>query len=222
VTHPFGYSVHAAVFGREEMERLSQELDGPALPRTRAGARHVLVLAAVRTVTTDPRLVHLAQPYVGAAPVPYRATLFDKSSASNWLVTWHQDLGLPMAWRTDHPAWGPWSIKAGQLYAIAPAEALERIVALRVHLDDSTATNGPLRVLPGTHDRGVLEDAEVQRLAVAIASVDCLCPAGGVVAMRPLAVHASSKAIDGRRRRVLHIEYAASLDIAEGIRLARA
>ena len=81
--------------------------------------------------------------------------------------------------------------------------------------------NGPLRVLPGTHDRGVLEDAEVERLAAAIAPMDCLCPAGGVVAMRPLVVHASSKARDGQPRRVLHIEYAPSLDIADGLRLAR-
>ena len=31
------------------------------------------------------------------------------------------------------------------------SEALERVIALRIHLDDSTADNGPLRVLPGTH-----------------------------------------------------------------------
>lgn len=80
------------------------------------------------------------------------------------------------------------------LYAIAPASALSRIVALRVHLDDSTRDNGPLRVLPGTHNRGVLEDADIHALGAAIPPVECLTGAGGVVAMRPLTVHASSKA----------------------------
>ena len=118
------------------------------------------------------------------------------------------------------PEWGPWSTTVGVLYAIAPPTALARVVALRVHLDDSTAANGPLRVLPGTHERGVLDDAEVHRLAKTIPPVDCLCAAGGVVAMRPLTVHASSKAAGDRPRRVLHIEYAPCLDLAAGVRLA--
>ena len=38
--------------------------------------------------------------------------------------------------------------------------------------------------------------------------------------MRPLLVHASSKAETDRRRRVLHIEYADSLDIGAGLQLS--
>jgi ectoine hydroxylase-related dioxygenase (phytanoyl-CoA dioxygenase family) len=117
---------------------------------------------------------------------------------------------------------GPWSVKAGVLYAIAPAAALEKIIALRVHLDDATWENGPLRVLPGTHERGVLEDAAVHALAATIAPVECVAPAGGVVSMRLLSVHASSKATNDRSRRVLHIEYAAALDLPGGAKLATA
>jgi len=64
--------------------------------------------------------------------------LFDKSAASNWLVAWHQDTALPVDRRIDDMSWGPWSVKGGVLHAIAPASALVTIVALRVHLDDST------------------------------------------------------------------------------------
>ena len=99
-------------------------------------------------------------------------------------------------------------MKSGVLYAHAPASALEQVVALRVSLDDSTAANGPLRVLPGTHLLGVLTDEAIERCARDIAAVDCTIAAGGVVAMRPLTVHASSKAKTDRPRRVLHIEYA--------------
>ena len=38
--------------------------------------------------------------------------------------------------------------------------------------------------------------------------------------MRPLTVHASSKATTTRPRRVLHIEYASSLDLGDGVTLA--
>lgn len=52
-----------------------------------------------------------------------------------------------------------------------------------------------------------------------VAAVDCTVPAGGVAAMRPLIVHASSKAESDLPRRVLHIEYAPSLDLGDGVRL---
>ena len=157
---------------------------------------------------------------IGESPVPFRATLFDKSTATNWLVAWHQDTALPLRERRDVAGWGPWSVKAGITYARAPVSALCRVVALRLHIDDSTADNGPLRVLPGTHTRGVLSDAELARVAHHVHAVDCVTPAGGLVAMRPLLVHASSKAETDLRRRVLHIEYADALVVGDGLELA--
>jgi ectoine hydroxylase-related dioxygenase (phytanoyl-CoA dioxygenase family) len=135
-------------------------------------------------------------------------------------VAWHQDTALPVNQEVGDPSWGPWSHKGGVLHAIAPASALERIVAVRVHLDDSTHANGPLRVLPGTHRGGVLPHDEIQRLAGAAMPVECVAASGGIVAMRPLVVHASSKARDAKPRRVLHIEYATSVHLGGGIELA--
>jgi ectoine hydroxylase-related dioxygenase (phytanoyl-CoA dioxygenase family) len=105
-------------------------------------------------------------------------------------------------------------------YAHAPAGTLSQIVALRIQLDDSTADNGPLRVLPRTHRLGVLTDDEIQVLAARIEPVDCVAAKGGVIAMRPLLVHASSKSRVEMPRRVLHIEYAAADSIAAPLRLA--
>jgi hypothetical protein len=106
------------------------------------------------------------------------------------------------------------------LHAIAPAAALATVVALRVHLDDSTLANGPLRVLPGTYAGGVLTHDDIQRFAGVVPPVECVSSLGGVVAMRPLVVHASSKASDHQPRRVLHIEYAATVHLGAGIELA--
>ena len=164
----------------------------------------------------------LAAEMLGADAVPFRATFFDKSPASNWLVPWHQDTALPMAKRPDPEAagWGPWSIKEGIHYAHAPAWALERVVAVRLHLDPSTADNGPLRVLPGTHHLGVLTDDEVAQLAHRSVGVSCLASSGGVLLMRPLLIHSSAKVVNGLPRRVLHIEYATTRELAPGLRLA--
>jgi len=161
----------------------------------------------------------MAQQILGGAALPFRATLFDKSPTSNWLVVWHQDTALPLCERREVPGWGPWSIKDGVNYAHAPASALEQVLALRLHLDDSIAENGPLRVLPGTHSLGVLSDQALGDLSRQIVSIDCTVPRGGILAMRPLVVHSSSKSQSNVPRRVLHLEYAASLVFDEGLTL---
>jgi hypothetical protein len=211
-----GFSIHDRVFSRHLMLDVLAALDDANLIRTRPGARHVLAVPAVRSLADHPALLEIAREYVGLQALPFRATLFDKSAVSNWLVTWHQDTALPMKSRTETPGWGPWSIKGGVLHAIARAAALERLVALRVHLDDSGADNGPLRVLPHTHTSGILRHEEIEKLALTVAPVDCLTDAGGVVGMRPLAVHASSKALTDRPRRVLHSEFAPAASLAGG------
>jgi hypothetical protein len=188
--------------------------------RGRAGARHLLRQSMVRAVANDPRLARLAGSVVGRSAQPFKATLFDKSPTSNWLVTWHQDLALPLARRVEAPGWGPWTRKRGQLYALAPAEALEQVVALRLHLDDSTLENGPLRVLAGTHRDGRLSEQQIAERVATATPIDCVVPSGGVIVMRPLVLHASSKSTSAMPRRVLHIEYAATVTLGSGIELA--
>ncbi len=215
-----GFASIPGIISEREIDRLQVTLKQSALPRSRAGMRHAMRSAGVAAVARDVRLMELAQEVLGAAAVPFRATLFDKSPVSNWLVVGHQDTALPLRVRREIPGWGPWSLKDGVNYAHAPASALEQVLALRLHLDDSVAENGPLRVLPGTQTLGVLSDEALHSLSTQIASVDCLVTRGGVLAMRPLVVHASSKSHSTAPRRVLHIEYAAALTIADGMELA--
>ena len=179
--------------------------------------RHVMRNPRVTALARDSRLMAMAQEVLGRAALPFRATLFDKSRTSNWLVVWHQDTALPLCERREVPGWGPWSIKHGVNYAHAPASALEQVLALRLHLDDSIAENGPLRVLPGTHSLGVLSDEALRDLSIQIEAIDCTVPRGGILAMRPLVVHSSSKSQSNVPRRVLHMEYAASLVFNQGL-----
>jgi ectoine hydroxylase-related dioxygenase (phytanoyl-CoA dioxygenase family) len=215
-----GFEIFPAILERHEVADIAASLEQTAVERSRAGTRHLMRHPAVQQVARDPRLVAVALRFLGASAIPFRATLFDKAPDHNWLVAWHQDTALPLRERRDASGWGPWSIKAGITYAHAPAPALSRVIALRVHVDDSGQGNGPLRVLPGTHLQGVMTDADVARCARDVDAVTCVSPGGGVVAMRPLLVHASSKAQTDQRRRVLHIEYAESLDMGDGLELA--
>jgi hypothetical protein len=213
-----GFAISSGVLGSEEVSGLARALDDVTL-RSRAGVRHLMSQPAVHALATDVRLVALAERWIGPDAKPYRATLFDKSKSSNWLVVWHQDTALPLRLHRDVPGWGPWSTKRGVPYAHAPAAALNGVVALRVHLDDSGLDNGPLRVLPGSHQLGVLSGDAIHELTLRVSAHECVVGRGGVIAMRPLLVHASSKSVSDAPRRVLHIEYAGSFHLGHELEL---
>jgi ectoine hydroxylase-related dioxygenase (phytanoyl-CoA dioxygenase family) len=214
------FAIFSEVFTSGEIQSLLQQLALTPLPRSRAGMRYAFRHPAALAVARDARLVGIAKQILGCEPLPFGATLFDKSPASNWIVVWHQDTALPLRARNDSAGWGPWSVKDGVIYAHAPDHALRRVVALRLHLDDSVFETGPLRVLPKTHAMGVLTDDAIHDLSDRITPVDCLVPRGGILAMRPLIVHASSKSKSELPRRVLHITYAGSDAIGDGLELA--
>ena len=215
-----GFALIPQVMPQCEVTSLLCALDDLVHRRGRAGIRHILNHPRVRAIAYDARMLGIARTVLGKTVLPFRATLFDKSPGSNWLIAWHQDTALPLTEKRETSGWGPWSVKDGINYAHAPAKALEQVLALRLHLDDSTNENGPLRVLPGTHDLGVLSDDEVEQRANQERPVDCLTAEGGVLAMRPLLIHASSKSTSPLPRRVLHIEYAASMWVGGGLQLA--
>jgi ectoine hydroxylase-related dioxygenase (phytanoyl-CoA dioxygenase family) len=215
-----GFAIVPQVVAAPTISRILDALSESAVRRTRAGIRNVLRIPAIRELATQENLLELARQVLGPGAIPYRTTLFDKSAQSNWLVVWHQDTALPLRERRDVRGWGPWSVKEGVVCAHAPASALEQVLAIRVHLDDSNEQNGPLRVLPSTHNSGVLNDDQLNALASQEAAIDCCVASGGVLLMRPLLVHASSKAKSNEPRRVLHIEYASTLVCGNGLELA--
>jgi ectoine hydroxylase-related dioxygenase (phytanoyl-CoA dioxygenase family) len=203
-----GYALIPDVWSAREVLALLVSLADLSSRPGQGGIRHVLHHPVVSVIANDRRLQDMAQTVLGENAFPFRATLFDKSPDANWLVSWHQDTALPLVEKIETPGWGPWSVKDGFHYAHAPAYALNKVLALRLHFDDSTPANGPLRVLSGTHRMGVLTDDDVARLAAELDPVECLIAKGDIMAIRPLLIHASSKSQTQIPRRILHIEYA--------------
>jgi ectoine hydroxylase-related dioxygenase (phytanoyl-CoA dioxygenase family) len=214
-----GYCLHENVLSASECDYLIATLAKYKEPNGRAGIRHLMRVPEVQALASDSRLLQIAQQALGSNAIPFRATLFAKSGRANWLVSWHQDTALPLQSHFRSDDWQGWSMKKGILYAHAPAWALQRIVALRVHLDAATSDNGALRVIPGSHRFGILSDEEIHHFAQKQAN-DCLLSRGDVLAMRPLLLHASSKARLDMPRRVLHIEYVEDLKLTPEIYLA--
>ena len=143
-----------------------------------------------------------------------KAIYFDKPAGSNWLVAWHQDLMINVDCRASLPGFGPWTSKAEGVSVQPPVAVLENIVTIRIHLDDCDATNGALKVVPGSHRHGVLPAA-----VIASHTPDatiCAVPAGGAMLMKPLLLHASSRSTSPRPRRVMHLEFG-SVELPAGL-----
>ena len=118
------------------------------------------------------------------------------------------------------PRWRRWLVLGLRLTGVA---ALLGIIALvvTVYVTESQLPSfDELKSSPNGQMIRVLADDGIHDLGVRITPVDCVAAKGGVVAMRPLLVHASSKSRTEMPRRVLHIEYAASDSIADPLRLA--
>jgi ectoine hydroxylase-related dioxygenase (phytanoyl-CoA dioxygenase family) len=86
------------------------------------------------------------------------------------------------------------------------------MLTARIHLDDMTEDNGPLKVIPGSHQLGKQPSrGDVPPRAL-------LGTRGDVLLMRPLLEHCSGRSHPDtpRHRRVLHLEFAASRELPDG------
>lgn len=138
---------------------------------------------------------------------PVRAILFDKSAASNWALGWHQDRTIAVKARADVSGYGSWSVKAGMQHVEPPFALIERMVTIRVHLDDVPADNAPLLVAPGSHRLGRIAEPELAGLVERCGVAACLAATGDIWIYATPIVHASAAAHVSGRRRVLQVDY---------------
>jgi ectoine hydroxylase-related dioxygenase (phytanoyl-CoA dioxygenase family) len=168
-------------------------------------------IPVVRRLAHSRELIEIVAAILGPDAFVVRELFFDKTLSTNWNLPWHQDLTIAVRARCEVAGFGPWTLKAGIPHVHAPADFLKRMVTLRLHLDDCGAQSGPMRVLPGSHTTGKLNAGAVASWSARAGelAVDCVVPAGGAVAMRPLLLHASASGTALGHRRVIHLEYAA-------------
>jgi ectoine hydroxylase-related dioxygenase (phytanoyl-CoA dioxygenase family) len=172
---------------------------------------------AVRRLCEDEQLLKLARGLIGQNAFVVRSLFFDKNDKANWKVAWHQDLTIAVSEKIETAGFSAWSVKERMVHVQPPVGVLERMVTLRLHLDDCSSDNGPLRVLPGSHVHGKLSAEQIVALRRETNEFVCEVQGGGVVIMKPLILHASSQAVVPKHRRVVHLEFAAE-ELPNGLR----
>lgn len=178
-------------------------------------ARNVLSIWPMAvTVWRRPPLLETLAALLGPHAGLVRGLYFDKPPERSWALPWHKDLTVAVRDnQLPSRAFCKPTVKANVPHVEAPLEVLERMATLRVHLDDVTDDNGPLRVIAGSHRSGkAMPTGDV-------APTSILARAGDVLVMRPLLAHASNLSHPDcqHHRRILHLEFG-HRDLPDGYR----
>src|SRR4051794_18434178 len=218
-----GFVTLGAVYGAEAVARLLASLEaalaqGDLAIRGDEGAvyaaRNVLAWwpEAAEVWKASPLREALAEA-LGPAMGLVRALYFDKPPGQSWALPWHKDLTIAVRDnRLPSNHFRAPTTKAGVPHVEAPRDVLDSMLTARIHLDEITDENGPLKVIPGSHRLG-------KELALDTAALrTILSAAGDVLLMRPLVAPCSGRARPqtSRHRRVLHLELAASPHLSDG------
>lgn len=208
-----GYTVLENVFSGDEVQAIlhliSQADMSQAVFRKTADLfairQFLQSVPHVRPAIFTPALTYLIHTLFGEDYVPVKSIYFDKPGQSNWFVAWHQDLTISVKERLPVEGFGPWTVKQNQYAVQPPLWLLENIYTIRLHLDDTDAQNGALKVIPGTHLQGIVRPDTLSLQETP--EVSCGVKSGGIMIMRPLLMHASSRSTSGSNRRVVHMEF---------------
>lgn len=212
--HENGFELLRGFITPPQLAIIQQALsEQPQLP-TAAGVRDAdQLIPAINKLINSPELLQKASSYLSAPARPVRTIFFNKTAATNWLVSWHQDKTICLNQVFEKAGWGPWSIKNGSHHVQPPFEILQQMVTFRIHLDDTDTRNGCLKVIPKSHNHGLLSATQIHELVAQNRVHNCIASAGDLLVMRPYLLHSSSKATHNKSRRIIHIEYASfSLD----------
>ena len=198
-----GYAVIPKCISAETAQTLIDTVDSD-----RHSSRNLLANRVVRAFANSEEIRRPVIALLGPGCFAVRGIFFNKNPRGNWKVSWHQDCVIAVRERVDVEGWGPWSRKAGVNHVRPATQILRQMVSLRIHLDDCSASNGPLRVIPGSHAEPFLSDTQIQNWPKESA-VTCVVGRGDAILMRPLLLHSSSAASVPSNRRVIHLEFAA-------------
>jgi ectoine hydroxylase-related dioxygenase (phytanoyl-CoA dioxygenase family) len=217
-----GFATVEAVYSNDEIDSLLQVL--AQIDSNKATFRKTADLFAIRQFLKEvpnvipliftPTLATIISEVFGDNFFVVKSIYFDKPSASNWFVAYHQDLTISVDKKLDLLGFGPWTTKQNQFAVQPPLTILQDNFTIRIHLDDTDASNGALKVINQSHLKGIYRPETINWDE----ETEIICPVkkGGIMFMKPLLLHASNKTTNQAQRRVIHIEFSRS-DLPENL-----
>lgn len=208
-----GFSVISSVFSTEEIEKISEVIQ--SIDSSKETFRKSEDLFAIRQFLKEipevkdlifnDNLKTIIKEIFGENYFVVKSIYFDKPEKSNWYVAYHQDLTISVDKKVELENFGPWTTKQNQFAVQPPLEILENIFTIRIHLDDTDENNGALKVVPKSHSKGIYRPETID-WNVETENI-CSVEKGGIMIMKPLLLHGSNRTTNGKKRRVIHIEF---------------
>jgi len=140
---------------------------------------------------------------------PVRAIAFNKSHDENWAVSWHQDRIISVREKKNTEGYSNWSRKAGVWHCEPPLDILEKILAVRIHLDDATDQTGALEILEASHKFGKVTADKTKSTIKQCKPIMCEAQTGDILIMKMLMLHRSKPSLSARPRRAIRLDYSA-------------
>jgi hypothetical protein len=206
--HLDGYTIIPNFISQDKIDFLSTEINQKLPQNSEYGLRQVeKKIPVISDLARDSLIINLIQPLFKNKLKLVRALFYDKTQNFNWGVPWHQDKTIAVKSKIKVDGFNPWSLKDGIFHVQPPPEVMENILTVRIHLDPSHSEDGTLRVIPKTHNLGILNPQQLQEIPQSQNNVICEVNQGDILMMKPLVLHCSPKAIKPNHRRVIHLEY---------------
>lgn len=209
----YGFSVINRVFSDEEVEQIIHILN--QIDTSRENFRKSQDLFAIRqflkeipevkNLIFNDNIKRIVKEIFGEKYFVVKSIYFDKPETSNWYVAYHQDLTISVDKKLELSGFGPWTTKQNQFAVQPPLNVLENIYTIRIHLDDTDENNGALKVISRSHTKGIYRPETID-WTVETEEI-CNVNRGGVMLMKPLTLHGSNRTTNGKKRRVIHIEF---------------
>jgi ectoine hydroxylase-related dioxygenase (phytanoyl-CoA dioxygenase family) len=208
-----GFTVIEKVYSVEEIEKILTIID--QADNTNETFRKSADVFAIRQFLKEvpqtidfiinENLKHIIEQVFGNDYFIVKSIYFDKPETSNWFVSYHQDLTISVDKKVEQENFGPWSVKQNQFAVQPPLPILENIYTIRIHLDDTNECNGALRVIPKSHLKKIYRPETIDWKSEN--ELTCNVTQGGIMIMKPLLLHSSSRTTNNKKRRVIHIEF---------------
>ncbi|RZL32625.1 MAG: phytanoyl-CoA dioxygenase, partial [Pedobacter sp.] len=197
-----GYSIVQNIYTKQEIEKILELIN--KVDSTKSTFRKSADLFAIRQflkeipasydVIFNEKLKNIIKSNFGEDYFIVKSIYFDKPEKSNWFVAYHQDLTISVDKKMELENFGPWTIKQGQFGVVPPIEILKNNFTIRIHLDDTDGNNGALKVIPNSHLKGIYRTETIDWSNET--EITCKVNKGGIMIMKPLLLHSSSKTIN--------------------------
>lgn len=208
-----GFSIISNVFSEKEIDKIIEVIQNIDTSKDTfrksedlfAIRQFLKEIPEVKDLIFNENLKAIIKEIFGVNYFVVKSIYFDKPEKSNWYVAYHQDLTISVDKKVELENFGPWTTKQNQFAVQPPLHILENIFTIRIHLDDTDENNGALKVVPQSHSKGIYR-SETINWDIETEDI-CYVEKGGIMIMKPLLLHGSNRTTNGKKRRVIHIEF---------------